>query len=317
MPAQTGRPCRKLHEILEMKAQAEAGAVSLTASRGLVADLTELVKARLTTLVLLTTLVGFCMGSSTGIRPGLLGWTLLGTALLACGAAALNQVFERHLDALMLRTRTRPLPAGRMNPKPAAVGGAVAGLAGVLLLATMVNPLAAVLGAATLLSYLFVYTPLKTRAIVNTLVGAVPGALPPVIGWVAARGELGLAGGSLFLLQFFWQIPHFLAIAWLYRQDYARAGLRMMPVVDSTGVQTGRHAVAHAGALLIASLLPVGLGMAGAIYGVGAFLAGVAFLWLTLRFARERSDVLARQLFLGSVIYLPVVLGLMVFDRIP
>lgn len=300
-----------------MKAQAEASAVPLVGTRSLAGDLSELVKARLTTLVLLTTLVGFCMGSPADIRVSLLGWTLLGTALLAGGAAALNQVLERNRDALMIRTRNRPIPAGRISPKTAALGGALAGVAGIVLLAVAVNPLAAAVGATTLLSYLFIYTPLKSRAPVNTLVGAVPGALPPVIGWAAARGELGLAAWSLFLLQFFWQIPHFLAIAWLYRQDYARAGLRMLPVVDPTGIQTGRHAIAHAGALLIASLLPVGLGLTGGLYAAGAFLAGALFLWLTFRFARERTDVQARQLFLGSVIYLPVVLGLMVFNRLP
>lgn len=300
-----------------MKAQAHSIAPPLVETRTLATDLNELVKARLTTLVLLTTLVGFCMGSPAAIRVGLLGWTLLGTALLAGGAAALNQVFERRLDALMERTRDRPIPAGRMSAKSATIGGALAGLAGVATLAMAVNLVSAAVGAATLLSYLFIYTPLKTRTPVNTIVGAIPGALPPVIGWAAARGELGLAGWSLFLLQFFWQIPHFLAIAWMYREDYARAGLRMLPVLDPEGVRTARHATAHAAVLLLASLLPVALRLTGWVYGAGAILAGAAFLWLTLRFAQERSHSRARQLFLGSVIYLPVVLGLMVFDRIP
>lgn len=300
-----------------MKAQVQATPSPIADARPLAADLTDLVKARLTTLVLLTTLVGFCLGSPSAIHVGLLGWTLLGTALLAGGAAALNQMVERRLDALMIRTRNRPLAAGRISARSAATGGVLAGLTGVLVLAIAANLLSAVIGAFTLLSYLLVYTPLKTRTPVNTLVGAVPGALPPVIGWAAARGELGLAGWSLLLLQFFWQIPHFLAIAWLYRQDYARAGLRMLPVLDHSGERTGRHAVAHAVALLVTSLLPVALRLAGWSYGAGAILAGTAFLWLTLRFARDPSDTRARQLFLGSVIYLPVVLGMMVFDRIP
>lgn len=281
------------------------------------ADLCELFKARLNTLVLLTTLVGFTLGSRGRLDWGLLLWTLLGTALLAAGAAALNQVFERDLDALMRRTRDRPLPAGRMAPGRAALGGAAASVAGAMVLGLKVNLLTAMLGAVTLFVYLFVYTPMKRRTPINTLVGAVPGALPPVIGWAAARGEIGAVGWALFVFQFFWQMPHFLAIAWLYREDYARAGLRMLPVLDPSGERTAHHALSHAIALLMVSLAPVLLRLAGPVYGLGALLSGAGFCWLTVRFLRQRDNARARRLFLGSVIYLPVVLGLMVWDKLP
>lgn len=284
-------------------------------SSSLAGDLAALTKARLTSLVLLTTAAGFALGSAGQMDGWRLGWTLIGTALLAGGAAALNQHLERDLDGRMERTRDRPLPAGRIPPRAAWVGGLLAGIAGVLTLVWWVNLPSALLGAYTLVTYVWVYTPLKRRSTVNTLVGAVPGALPPVIGWAAAGGDFGWAAGALFAIQFFWQIPHFLAIAWLYRVDYARAGLRMLPVLDPGGRRTGAHAVGHAVALWLVSLLPWRLGLAGGLYAVTATLAGLGFVLLALHFARHRRDRAARGLFLGSVLYLPLVLGTMVLDR--
>jgi protoheme IX farnesyltransferase len=276
----------------------------------------ELVKARLSTLVLLTTAVGFYMGS-----PGPLDWrrflnTLLGTGLLAAGAAALNQFLERDLDTLMLRTRDRPLPSGRVTPAQALVFGGVCSIVGLAWLAAFTTLAAAAVGATTLGLYLGVYTPLKRVSTLNTVVGAVPGALPPLIGWAAATGGFGAGGWALFALQFFWQIPHFMAIAWLYREDYARAGLKMLPVVYPDGERTGLQSIGHALGLLTVSLSPFVLGLSGAAYLVGAFVLGSAMLAFAIRFARRLELSPARWLFLASVIYLPLVLGLMVLDRV-
>ncbi len=298
-----------------MSAAPKANAPHPTGRRSVASDISELVKARLTLLVILTTLVGFFMGSRGPIDGILLAATLVGTAFLAGGAAVLNQYAERDIDRLMVRTRERPLPAGRVSPSIALGGGTIACVIGIAVLALSVNPESAIVGALTLASYLFVYTPLKRLTPLNTLVGAVPGALPPVIGWVAARGEIGWTGWSLFVLQFFWQVPHFLAIAWLYRADYARAGLRMLPLSDPDGRRTALHALCYAGGLLAVSLGPWRLGMAGGWYAAAAIVAGLGFLALAVDFRSNRSDSRARRLFLGSVIYLPVVLGLMVWDR--
>lgn len=275
----------------------------------------ELAKARLTLLVVLTTLVGFVLGSPSPVPTSLLLHAILGTALLASGASALNQWGERRLDARMQRTQDRPLPSGRMRPRTAFALGAAAALAGVVYLAAAVNAATAWLGAATLGAYLLIYTPLKRVTTLNTLIGAIPGAMPPLMGWVAARGELAAAGWGLFAVQFFWQLPHFLAIAWLYRADYARAGFRMLPIVDPDGRRTGFQTVVHSIGLLAVSLLPFGLRLAGPVYLAGALLLGVAFLALALRFARRRDRSSARALFVGSIVYLPVLLGLMVWDK--
>ena len=278
--------------------------------------LSELVKARLTLLVLVTTGVGFALGASGPILGAALVHVLVGTALLAGGAATLNQWIERDLDARMRRTRDRPLPAGRIDPGAALGVGVTAVALGVGYLAVMSQPLAAVVGAVTAAVYLLVYTPLKTRSSFNTIVGAVPGALPPVIGWAAARGDLSRGAWALFAIQFFWQVPHFLAIAWLYRDEYAGAGFRMLPAVDPAGRRTAVHMVSHAVALTVASLAPVAFGLCGRLYAVGALGLGMGFVALALRFASRRDDRAARGVFLASIIYLPILLGLMIWDKV-
>lgn len=275
----------------------------------------ELFKARLTSLVLLTTLVGFYLGQRGGINWLLLVNTLLGTGLLACGAAALNQYLERDFDALMERTDDRPLPAGRIQPQLVVVLGGVISVAGLLWLAFGVNLLTSVLGAVTLISYLFIYTPLKRKTTLNTAIGAIPGALPPLMGWTASRGDLSIEGWALFAILFFWQLPHFLAIAWMYREDYARGGFVMLPLVDRDGARTGRSAVSHTLGLLPVSLSPFIFHVSGALYLFGALLLGLVFLWCAMRFARQLDRLSARRLFFASILYLPLLLGLMVFDK--
>ena len=275
----------------------------------------ELFKARLTTLVLLTTLVGFYLGQRGGMNGWLLLHTLVGTGLLACGAAALNQYLERDFDALMQRTADRPLPAGRVQPQMVVVLGGVISVAGLLWLAFGANLLTAVLGAVTLISYLFIYTPLKRKTALNTAIGAIPGALPPLMGWTAARGDLSIEGWALFAILFFWQLPHFLAIAWLYREDYARGGFVMLPLVDRDGARTGYSAVSHTLILLPVSFSPFVLHVAGAVYFFGALVLGLVFLWCAFRFARQLDRVGARRLFFASILYLPLLLGLLVLDK--
>lgn len=278
--------------------------------------LAELVKARLSGLVVLTTAAGFYLGSPGPVDWGRAAHTLAGTGLLAAGAAALNQYLERDTDALMERTRERPLPAGRVSPAAALVFGGVGALLGLAWLVWWTPLAAAALGALTLALYLGVYTPLKRVSTLNTIIGAVPGALPPLIGWAAASGGASVGGWALFALQFFWQVPHFLAIAWLYREDYARAGLKMLPVVDPAGERTGLQSIGHTLGLLTASLSPVALGLAGPTYLLGAVALGGAMLGLAGRFARRLDRSTARGLFLASIVYLPAVLGLMVLDRV-
>ncbi|MDW8309742.1 MAG: heme o synthase, partial [Verrucomicrobiales bacterium] len=220
---------------------------------GVIADL---VKARLTALVLLTTLVGFYVGSRGTVNWALMWHTLFGTALVAAGAAALNQLLEREHDARMRRTASRPLPSGRLQPVTVMLFGGVCSVAGLVYLAWLVNPLTSVLGGVSLVSYLFVYTPLKRITWWNTAVGAIPGGLPPLMGWAAARGDLGGGGWTLFALLAVWQLPHFYAIAWVYRDEYARAGFRMLPGVDPNGLRTARQALSWTLTLLAVSVLP-------------------------------------------------------------
>jgi protoheme IX farnesyltransferase len=276
----------------------------------------DLVKARLTTLVLLTTLVGFCLGSRGPLNYALLLHALLGTALLAGGAAALNQLLEREHDAKMRRTRDRPLPSGRLQPMTVMVFGAVASGAGLIHLVLFVNLLTGILGALTFTCYLFVYTPLKRVTWLNTVVGALPGAMPPLMGWAAARGELGVGGWALFAIQAFWQMPHFYAIAWLYRDEYAGAGFRMLPGVDPTGRRTAGQAVGCVLGLVAASLCPFLFDLAGPVYLAGAVLLVGIFLGFALRFARVRTPQRARQLFYSSLIYLPLLFVLLAFDKV-
>lgn len=299
-----------------MKASAQPLLESLATEKTLLTVLSELVKARLTSLVLLTTAVGFYVGMRGQVNWLLLLHTLLGTALVAGGAAALNQLLEREHDAKMRRTEDRPLPSGRLQPETVLLFGGLISAVGLAYLAFAVNLLTSILGIITLLSYVFVYTPLKRVTTLNTVIGAIPGALPPLMGWTAARGQIDVDGWSLFAILFFWQLPHFLAIAWMYRDDYARGGYVMLPVVDPDGVRTGGQAVSHTLGLFAVSLFPVLLGLAGWYYCAGAILLGGIFLASAIRFSRRLTMSSARQLFFASIIYLPLLLGLMVFDKI-
>jgi len=298
-----------------MKATAESVTVASVNDKSRLTVFAELIKARLTGLVLVTTLVGFYVGFQGEMNHALLLRTLLGTALVASGAAALNQLLERELDARMRRTEDRPLPSGRVHPDTALIFGGVSSAAGLIYLAFAVNQITSFLGVITLASYLFIYTPLKRVTTLNTVIGAVPGALPPLMGWTGARGEVSAEGWALFAILFFWQLPHFLAIAWLYRDEYARAGFAMLPVFDPTGERTGRQAVSHALGLLPISFCPFLFNLAGVIYLGGALLLSVLFLWRAIRFSRELTDQGARQLFYASIIYLPLLLGLMTADK--
>ncbi len=280
------------------------------------AVLADLVKARLTTLVLLTTAVGFYLGWSGPMDFVRLFNTLAATALVAAGAAALNQLLEREYDAKMRRTQDRPLPSGRLQPTTVMLFGGVCSVAGLVYLALAVNLLTSVLGAVTLVSYLFIYTPLKRVTWLNTAIGAIPGAFPPLMGWTAARGELSGEGWALFAILAFWQIPHFFAIAWMYREDYAKAGFVMLPNVDADGKRTGQQTVSHALALLMASLAPFVFKMAGPVYLAGALVLGAGFLWCAIQFSRQLTLARARQLFLASIIYLPLLLAVMVWDKV-
>ena len=280
------------------------------------ADWLELVKPRITAMVVFTALVGYVTASSGAAWNLLLAAALAGTGLVAAGASVLNQVMERDTDALMLRTRTRPLPAGRIGPGEARAFGVLLTLSGLATLLWLSGPLAAAVAGATWASYLFAYTPLKRRTPLATLVGAVPGALPPVIGWAAALGGLDPGAFILFAILFLWQVPHFLAIAWLYRDHYARAGFPMLPVLDRDGTFTGRQAVVHSLALLLVSLAPAAAGLAGPVYLTGAFLLGVALTLFALRLARSRDLVSARGLFLASVLYLPALSSLLLAVRL-
>lgn len=284
---------------------------------GLLSDYIELTKPNVTSLILMSTAVGFYLGSVQGVRIVLLIHALIGTALVASGTAALNEFWERDIDAKMLRTRQRPLPAGRMVPWKALCFGIALSVIGVVYLARETNLLASLLAALTLGSYLFLYTPLKTRTPLCTLVGAFPGAIPPLIGWVAARGEITVSAGILYLILFLWQFPHFLAIAWMYREDYARGGIAMLPVVEPSGVSTGRQIVVFSAVLIPISLLPSLLGVTGWLYLVGTLILGVAFLYYGARAAIAKTTIQARRLLQASVIYLPLVYGLMLIDKKP
>ena len=298
----------------------EATAQSLNevvvAEKGWVAVYSDLIKARLTFLVVLTTLVGFYLGSPSSVNYLLMLHAVLGTAMVASGAAALNQLLEREHDAKMRRTKNRPLPSGRLQPTTVMVFGGVCACAGLLDLALAVNLTTSVIGAISLLSYLFIYTPLKRLTWLNTAVGAVPGALPPLMGWTAARGELSREGWALFAILAFWQLPHFLAIAWMYREEYEKAGFKMLPGIDPQGQRTGRQAVSHTLGLLPVSLCPFLFHTTGAIYLAGAMVLGLVFLWFAVQFARHMTIPRARQLFFVSILYLPLLLVMMVLDKV-
>jgi protoheme IX farnesyltransferase len=282
------------------------------------ADYLQLTRPRLSAMALLTVVVGAVLAA--GGRPDwrIVTHALIGAALVAAGASTLNQLLERESDGLMQRTRERPLPSGRLRSGEALVLGSVSAVGGVVYLAlSLPSPFAAALAAVTLLSYDFVYTPLKRTTALNTLVGAIPGAIPPVIDWTAVRGSVSAGAGVLFVVLFLWQMPHFLAIAWIHRADYERAGLRMLPAIDPEGGMLGRLMVCYCLALLAASLAPLALGWAGPIYLVGALLIGIGFLACAVGFARRRSVARARVVLRASLIYLPVLLLLLLLDGIP
>lgn len=293
---------------------ADAPAAARPISRA--ADLVTLTKPRLNLLVLVTALAGLYLASPGGVPVAVLIHTLIGTALVAGGAAALNMAWERDTDRAMRRTRARPVPAGRLSSAQGTMFGAALSAAGLVELALGANLTAAAVAAFTLVSYVLVYTPLKRQTSLATLVGAVPGALPPVIGWAAATGTVDVPALVLFGIVFFWQMPHFLAIAWMYRDDYADAGIPLLPVLEPDGRRTGIQALLYAAALWPVSLLPVLVELAGAPYAAIATLLGFGFIALAGRFARERSLATARHLFLGSILYLPLLWGALVVDRL-
>jgi protoheme IX farnesyltransferase len=271
----------------------------------------ELTKPRITLMVVFTSFVGYAMAAGGSPRlPGLL-LALLGTALIASGASALNMVMERRTDALMERTRRRPLPSGRLGVSEALGFGGALSLSGLLILYWGANRLATAVALVTWASYLFAYTPLKTRTSLATVVGAFPGALPPVIGWTAATGRWAPGALFLFVILFLWQLPHFLAIAWLFREDYARGGLPTLPAHDPSGRITSRQTLLDSAALLVVSLLPGAFGLAGPVYSVGALLLGAGLVGISAGFVASRGQTSARRLFLASVLYLPALLGLL------
>ncbi len=299
-----------------MKNAVAAHDVSAAIPRHAVADYVALTKPRLNFLVVATSAAGYYLGAAGPIGALDAIIAVGGTALVAGGAAALNQVYERDTDALMRRTRTRPLPDRRVTPADATIFGLVLSAAGLGLLAARANLAATLLALATVLVYMLVYTPMKRRTPMATLVGAVPGALPPLIGWTASRGEVTAGGLALFAIVFLWQIPHFMAIAWMYRDDYRAAGFPMLPVVEPDGRRAGRHAVLFALALVPATLAPALAGVSGRMYLAAALVLGAGLVWLALRFAEARSDAAARRLFLGSIVYLPLLWIAMIADKL-
>ncbi len=275
----------------------------------------ELTKPRITFLIVLTSAAGFALASRGSIDYLSLVSSLFGIALLSSGIATLNQYAERDLDGLMRRTASRPLPAGKLAPWEALAFGSALTILAELYLLVLVNPLSAVLGLTVIAGYVFAYTPLKTRSSLSTVVGAFPGAVPPLIGWSAATGTLSIEAWVLFAILFLWQFPHFLAIAWMYREDYGRAGILMLPVVEPDGRVTAQQIVVYTLMLIPVSLLPTVLGMSGKIYFFGALVLGLAFLYSSVRAAFSMSRQLARQLLLASVLYLPLLFILMVVNK--
>lgn len=290
-------------------------ASAIPAAHSRTTDFFALAKPRLNLLVVVSALAGYVMASGDTRDVWRLLCMVAGTALVAGGASAFNQILERGPDALMRRTRLRPMPDGRLATGEAWVFGSTLACAGLAILALGANVLSAAVAFVTMASYAVIYTPLKRRSSFSTVIGAIPGALPPVIGWAAALDELSQGAWVLFGIVFLWQLPHFLAIAWIYREDYARAGFPMLPVVDPDGRSTARQAVIYALALLPLSLAPTLVGMTGVIYFAGALVLSLLFIGLALKFGMTRSIPDARRLFFGSIIYLPLIWMLMIADR--
>jgi heme o synthase len=286
------------------------------ASRARTADFLELTKPRITFLVVITTLAAFYLGTSGTVPLLPLCHALLGTALVASGASAFNMYLERNLDALMRRTTGRPLPSGRVQSGEALVFAVIVSSAGMIYLFVFVNHLTSLLSALTFLSYLFLYTPLKTRTWLSTVIGAVPGALPVTMGWAAATGGLSIGAWVLFGILFLWQLPHFYAIGWMYREDYARAGFPMLPVIDLTGFRTARQVNLYLLALLALTALPARIGLVGPLYLAGAIILGILFFIYGAIFSRKRDRRSAHNLFLASILYLPVLLTLLIVDKV-
>lgn len=299
---------------LSSPAIADLRRVPLTA-RERVAAYLELTKPRITFLIVLTSAAGFGLAARERLDYLQLASAMFGIALLSSGIATLNQYMERDLDGLMRRTADRPLPSGKLLPWEALLFGVGLTVLAETYLAVLINPLSALLGLTVIAGYLFGYTPLKTKTSFSTLVGAFPGAVPPLIGWTAARGELSLEAWVLFAILFLWQFPHFLAIAWMYREDYSRAGILMLPVVEPDGRVTGQQIVVYTLMLLPVSLLPAALGISGRIYLCGAIILGLLFLYYSVCAAFSQSRQQARRLLLASVLYLPLLFILMVLDR--
>jgi heme o synthase len=279
-------------------------------------DYLALTKPRLNFLVVATSAAGYYLGATTSIDSLSMVEAVAGTTLVAGGAAVLNQLYERETDALMRRTRLRPLPAGRVAPADARIFGMALSTAGLVVLAARANWLSAALAFATLFTYLAIYTPMKRRSPLSTIVGAVPGALPALIGWAASHGSIDRSGAALFAIVFCWQLPHFMAIAWLYRDDYAKAGFPMLPVIDPDGRRAGKQAVYWGFLLVLASLDPSFSGLAGRAYLTVALVLGAALFYLAVRFASTRNERTARALFYGSITYLPLLWIVMIADKL-
>ena len=275
----------------------------------------ELTKPRIAFLLVLTSAAGFYLASGEGFDPFLFFHSMAAIALLAFGVATLNQYIERDIDILMARTADRPLPTRKVTPSEALIFGVAQCVAAEAYLLVMVNGLTALLGLVVIVGYVMMYTPLKTRTSLSTIVGAIPGAMPPLMGWTAASNKITVVAWALFATQFFWQFPHFLSIAWLYRHQYAKAGIQMLPVVEPSGRLTGRQIVLFSIMLLPVSLAPYFFQVSGLVFAVGAFILGVWFLWVSVKAARNKSDEMARKLLLASVIYLPLLFLLMVLDK--
>lgn len=299
---------------IELNGGGDAPAETLSA-RARTQAYVELTKPRITFLIVLTAAAGFSLGAKGTLNYVLFTHAMVGIALLSSGIAALNQYMERELDALMRRTMVRPLPTGKIAPLEALLFGAGLTVGAEAYLALLVNPLTALLGLTVIAGYLFMYTPLKTRTTLSTVVGAFPGAMPPLMGWTSASGEVTAGAWVLFAILFLWQFPHFLAIAWMYREDYGRAGIRMLPVVEPEGRVTGQQIVAYTLMLLPVSLLPTLLGISGRVYLYGAIVLGLLFLFSSVSAALSKSRQQARRLLLASVLYLPLLFGLMVLNQ--
>jgi protoheme IX farnesyltransferase len=293
-----------------LRASAASGAA--VGSRAKASAYLELTKPRITTLVMLTTAAGFFLGTPGAFSFMLFAHTMVGVALLCSGVSTLNEWMERDLDALMRRTAMRPLPTGRLTPRAAFLFGVVLTAGAEAYLALLVNPLSALCGLGVIVGYLLLYTPLKTRTSLSTAVGAFPGAVPPLLGWAAAANTVGLEAWVLFAILFLWQFPHFFAIAWMYKEDYARAGILMLPVVEPEGRLTGQQIVLWTLMLVPVSLAPAALGISGSLYFFGALILGGLFLYSSVAAALALTRQNARRVLLASVLYLPVLFGLMV-----